>query len=100
MVAKPNSPLRAASLFLAPVLVFFLQHAEAASRERISINENWRFTKGDPTNLAVRLLYDVRPVQTNRRAAGAETNGAASEAIGSKDSTNPPAVIKQWILPT
>ncbi len=32
-------------------------------RERIAINDGWRFTRGDPANFDSRnLLYDVRPV--------------------------------------
>ena len=38
-------------------------HAADSPRERISINDNWRFIKGDPTNINSRsLLYDIRPV--------------------------------------
>ena len=73
-------------------------------RERISIDENWRFTKGDPTNNTVSLLYDTRQTQTLRRFA-AEADGNATinqsnQAAGSTESTNPVALIKQWILPT
>src|SRR5262249_48821564 len=47
-----------ASLFRLPSFCFFVVFALAAEvafasdsrRERISINDNWRFTKGDPTN--------------------------------------------------
>ena len=48
-------------------------------RERISINDDWRFTKCDPTNCPVNLAYDVR------------TNESATKS---------PLVINQWILPT
>jgi beta-galactosidase len=53
--------------------------ASGLPRERISINDDWRFTKGDPTNCLVNLVYDVT---TNEPA------------------TKPPLVMKQWILPT
>lgn len=72
-------------------------------RERISLNENWRFTRGDPTNLTASLLYDVRPELPIRRAAeaGADGNPAANESARPKDSTNStPAWLKAWILPT
>lgn len=59
-------------------------------RERISINENWRFIKGDPPGNAESLLYDVRPAWPRQSAAQAQ---AAEPAA-------PPAVIKPWILPT
>ena len=77
--------------------------AADSPRERISINDNWRFTKGDPTNCAVNLLYDVREQQQIRHLAEAEADGISS----SNAATNLPAVtnapvtvIKQWILPT
>ena len=77
--------------------------AQAAPRERISVNDNWRFIKGDPTNNTVNLLYDVRRQQTIRRVAEAEADGNSSlnAATNSSGSSNlPTAVIKQWILPT
>ena len=35
--------------------------ARVAPRERISINDDWRFQKDDPPGNTVSLLYDVRP---------------------------------------
>jgi beta-galactosidase len=89
-------------------LIFFLAGAAFAvaddlPRERISINNDWRFAKGDPTNNAESLLYDVRQQQSIRRLAEAEADGNSSvnAVTNSSDSTNlPMAVIKQWILPT
>src|SRR5690349_20497702 len=88
-----------AAVLLVPIL---LQGAQTAPRERISINENWRFTKGDPTNGTESLLYDVRKRQPVRRLAEAESDGNsnANPAVTNEVSTPPPAVIKQWILPT
>jgi len=77
--------------------------ASAAPPERISIDDDWRFTKGDPTNSAVSLLYDVRQPKQIRRLAAVEADGNASLAsmTNSADATNlPVSVIKQWILPT
>jgi beta-galactosidase len=77
--------------------------AADSPRERISIDDNWRFTKGDPINNPVSLFYDVRQPETVRRLAAAEADGnpAMNEPGASNESTNPPpAVIKQWILPT
>jgi len=77
--------------------------APVSPRERISIDDDWRFTKGDPTNSESfrGLLYDVRPGQTLRRfTAEADGNATMNESDGANESTNPPAVIKQWILPT
>ncbi len=70
--------------------------ARDAPRERISINDNWRFTKGDPPGNAVSLLYDVRPDASDARddrPADAEPRPAAKVAA-----TVP--TIKRWILPT
>lgn len=70
----------------------------ATSRERISINDNWRFTKGDPTNFnSLTLLYDVRPVAhgEDQKERLAETT---AEAAKLSSATNP--VLKPWILPT
>jgi beta-galactosidase len=75
--------------------------AADSPRQRISINDNWRFAKGDPTNNAVSLLYDVRQQQTVRRLAEAEADGSATPSETA--ATNGPAparVIKPWILPS
>lgn len=70
--------------------------ASDSPRERISINDNWRFTKGDPTN-TVRLLYDVRPdVRDRRDDRAADSEPTEAEKIAA---TNRP-VLKPWILPT
>ncbi len=93
--------------YLCPILLLAASAAGAVAadvaRERISINDNWRFTKGDPTSNAVSLLYDVRQPETVRRLAAAEADGnaAMNETATSNESTNPPpAVIKPWVLPT
>src|SRR5581483_4736829 len=68
--------------------------AQSTPRERILINDHWRFTQGDPPSNTVSLLYDVRPQPARRRsAAGSETNAP-------DPTPTPPAVIKAWILPT
>lgn len=67
-------------------------------RERILINDNWRFTKGDPTNISSKsLLYDVRP-----DARGEDQKERLAEAT--EDASNVAAttnrVLKPWILPS
>src|SRR5579862_2933976 len=75
--------------------------ASDSPRERISINDNWRFAKGDPTNQTVSLLYDVRQPQNLRRAeAEADGNPTVNDATANESTHPPPVVIKQWILPT
>ena len=48
--------------------------APASPREKVSIDDGWRFTKGDPTNNPASLLYDVGRAQPVRRLA-AEADG-------------------------
>ncbi len=75
----------------------------ASPRERISINDNWRFAKGDPTNISVSLLYDVREQRQARSLAAVEADGNSSlgSMTNSAGATNAPAsVIRQWILPS
>lgn len=71
--------------------------ADASPRERVSLEEGWRFHKGDPEDFAARLNYDVRP-EVARSADGKEADTRPEQAIripaGSKD------VLKPWILPT
>src|ERR1035441_6676380 len=92
--------LAVVSLLLSQTLLSGSLLAQAAPRERILINNNWRFTKGDPTNNTVSLLYDVREQKTVRRLAEAEADGnSSSNALAASEPTNAPqAVIKQWIL--
>jgi beta-galactosidase len=69
----------------------------AAPRERISINDHWRFTHGDPNGDATGLIYDVRPEVKDKRddkAADAEPTAAERIAAANK------LVLKPWILPT
>lgn len=64
-------------------------------RQKISINDNWRFTKGDPAD-ANGLLYDVRPGVTDRNDnIVADTKPTESIAVASSDK-----VLKRWILPS
>ncbi len=73
----------------------------APARERISIDDGWRFTKGDPASDSVSLLYDVRPVGRGRgrgRGGPAPTD-ASTNAVTNTPAPPPPDVIKQWILP-
>ncbi|HEX7069997.1 MAG TPA: beta-galactosidase GalB [Rhodothermales bacterium] len=68
----------------------------ASVRERISINEGWRFSRGDPPGYTGRLDYDVRPeiedAQDDRPADAQPTEAVEVEATG--------PVLKPWILPS
>ena len=66
-------------------------------RERISINADWRFQKGDPPGNTVSLLYDARPEVRDRRDDGpADAKPEAAAGVAAA----PQAVLKPWILPT
>jgi len=83
------------SFLLGQVLLAGPLLAQAAPRERISIDDNWRFTKGDPASNPVSLLYDVRQQQAVKRLAEAEADGNASPGTltNSNNSTNLPAIV-------
>jgi len=98
----PLNPLRPVKLLAAAVLIPGLAFtsgvlsAPAAPRERISINDHWRFTKGDPEGDSTGLIYDVRPEVEDRKddqAADAEPTEAEKIAATNK------LVLKPWILP-
>src|SRR4051794_23412421 len=62
---------------------------QSAGRTRQLLDNDWRFTKGDPDKAADMLLYDVRPAPTGR---GAPPPPAVP--------TPPPiSIAKPWILP-
>jgi beta-galactosidase len=68
-----------------------------AARERLLLDDGWRFQSGDPAGNTVELRYDVRPEIGQRRDDGpadARPEEAARIAAGSA------AVLKPWILPT
>jgi beta-galactosidase len=63
-------------------------------RERISINSNWRFIKGDPPD-AKDIMYDVRPKVANRN-----DNIVADTRANEATTSSADAGLKRWILPT
>ncbi|PTY05547.1 beta-galactosidase [Opitutaceae bacterium EW11] len=70
---------------------------ETPARERISINEGWRFHKGDPVGEGAELVYDVRPAATSVR----DDKPADSKPEESEETARPSRpVLKPWILPT
>jgi beta-galactosidase len=87
--------LRLAFVFLLVIAEFAL--AADAPRARISINDNWRFTKGDPNGDSTGLIYDVRPEVKDKKddkAADAEPTEAERMAATNR------VALKPWILPT
>jgi beta-galactosidase len=67
--------------------------AQLPVRQKISINNGWRFTK---SNSSDGLSYDVRPEVTDRND-NKVADSKPTEAVAVKDSI---AVLKKWILPT
>ena len=68
--------------------------SDTASRERISINEGWKFMRysGEPD----KLIYDLRPTITNRRDdIVADTRASENNAALTSENA-----LKRWILPT
>ena len=65
-------------------------------RQRISINEDWRFYKYDSIVEADTLIYDVRPeVKNDRNDRPADTKQTEAEKLETTQ-----MVLKSWILPT
>ncbi|HWT52803.1 MAG TPA: beta-galactosidase, partial [Caulobacter sp.] len=71
--------------------------AETQPRERILIDNGWRFTMGDPADAPPGLFYDVRP-QVKQSADGKAADARPDEAE-KLDAAKVP-VLKPWILPT
>ncbi len=64
--------------------------AQSSPRQSISINNEWRFIKGDPAD-AKDLSYDIRPVVGQR---------GNSNAVRESENQQTQNVIKAWILPS
>jgi beta-galactosidase len=64
-------------------------------RERISINEDWRFMRYDSEEEADQLIYDIRPEVTNHRDdKAADTQPTEPVEVKTRQD-----VLKPWILP-
>jgi beta-galactosidase len=69
---------------------------ESPSRQRISINSNWKFFKYISASKPDDLIYDVRPeVINSNNTKPADTKPTEAENIETKQ-----LVLKPWILPT
>jgi beta-galactosidase len=88
---------RLVRLAVALVLAAGLSRAEAL-RERVSLNEGWRFRNGDPAGVdSLTLLYDARPEPRNEDE---KHRLAESTADAEKVKAAAHRVLKPWILPT
>ena len=66
------------------------------TRQRISINEDWRFYKYDSIEKADNLIYDARPeVEVFKDDKDADSKPTEAEQVEAKQ-----VVLKPWILPT
>jgi beta-galactosidase len=71
-------------------------HTSAQTREKILINEGWRFYKYDSASKADNLIYDVRPEITDK-TENKVADAKPTEAVEAEASQN---VLKAWILPS
>lgn len=70
--------------------------ADDIHRQRIAINEDWRFYKYDSITKADELIYDVRP-EVKDRKDDRPADAKPTEAVGVETSHK---VLKPWIMPT
>ena len=95
---RPLASLTAVLLLVLGALPAAEQTAaiQSVSRERISINDGWRFAKRDPPGSTGGLQYDVRPeVGEERDDRPADDEPRPPEAVDRGTVT-----LKAWILPT
>lgn len=76
------------------LLVNPVQAQTQPSRERISINDNWRFMRY--TGEADSLIYDERPKAFDKNDSKVADTRASESALG----TSSEKALKKWILPT
>jgi beta-galactosidase len=84
---------------LNPALAFSQTQSAKPSRpvrERISIDDDWQFQKGDPAG-TTGLLYDVRP-RLEGEVKDKAPDAAAEVAVKAGPAMQP--ILKPWILPT
>ena len=83
-------------LFLLVSVNLLSAKKETALRERISLNEGWKFFKYSSPALADRLIYDVRP-EVDNKGEYLVADAKPTEAVELKSSKE---VLKAWIMPT
>jgi len=83
-----------AVFFLLPFASFGWQNEN--HRERISINEGWRFMKYPSGKDTDHLIYDVRPVVSDKN----DQKAADSKPTEAVQTGSAQGVLKPWILPS
>lgn len=74
-----------------------LHDAGRSPRQRVSLNQAWRFRMDDPAGTGGALRYDVRPeLADNEDGKVADARPEEAQRLASADQ----AVLKPWILPT
>lgn len=68
-----------------------------APRQRLSINDGWRFHLGDPEGYSHLLQYDVRP-EIVKSADGKDADARPDEAVQLKRPVE--GLLKPWVLPS
>lgn len=93
-------PLLAGLLFFGAIFgvqsLVAQQHSGNFVRERISIDNAWRFFKYDSVSKADNLIYDVRPEVTERN----DNKAADSRPTEAVKILAQQQVLKNWILPS
>lgn len=91
--------MKSICLFILISFLFFAcqQQTDAQIRERILINDGWKFLKYDSPEMADNLIYDVRPGEDQNYSDSKDADSRPDEAV--KVIANQP-VLKPWILPS
>lgn len=89
------------SLLISIVLIISCQkqkeeNTNTTSREKIPINNNWKFFKYNSTAEADTLIYDIRPEVKNAD----DTKEADSKPTEAENISETKFILKPWILPT
>lgn len=96
-----KNTLHIATIFLGALLLFSChsvhkKDSEPILRERISMNEGWKFFKYDSVEHADHLIYDVRPEIKDKN----DNKVADSKPTEATETVASQKVLKPWILPT
>jgi beta-galactosidase len=96
MIYKKSNPvfLFCHGIFFLAIMFSSLISVAQSTRQKISINNNWKFFKGDPQD-AQGIFYDVRPNVTNRNDNVVADTRADQSNVSTSDSG-----LKKWILPS
>jgi beta-galactosidase len=99
MMCKLFNYLRGTVLFVSSIWLVGCTsspQSDEVVRERISINQNWRFFKYDSAQCADHLMYDVRPEASGANIIKeADARPTSAQKIETKQ-----MVLKPWILPS